>query len=235
MKTHCSRRPRTRLRVCRDSSCCSRVSNSKVSRAPPRPPLAEPKLTGAYLDRTAAARLKGLRQQKADQLAALERKWRSAVVQLDDQLRLLTLGDFIDKYNSSRDDALRQIVQHTIKRAPMGDEELNRRSVCPSSRLDRCDRTRVLMRLAGPFRRKRNAPGSPRRGGQPAGSSIEDVFGTQKKARPAAPPSARKAVPGSATAQRASTAAGRRTRDNSPTTVRRHASSTFTSRMIDSS
>lgn len=80
---------------------------------------------------TAAAHLKSLRQKKAEQEALLERKWKGTVAQMDDQLRSLSLGEFVDRYEGSKERALREIVQNTIKRAPMGSEELIQRWVCP--------------------------------------------------------------------------------------------------------
>lgn len=95
--------------------------------------------------------MKSLRQKKSEQLAAFERKWRSAVVQLDDQLRALTLGDFLDKYKGERDEALRGVVANTIRRVPMGEEELNRRCV-PLRPLSLC-----LSLFRDPFARVRAA------------------------------------------------------------------------------
>lgn len=138
----------------------------------------------------AAAQASNLRRRKADQLAAFERKWKASVAQMDDYLRALPVADLFDKFNGNLDLARSQIVHQTVREAPMSSEEL--------------------------AHRKRAAPGSPRRDGQAAGSSIEDVFGTGKKARAGVAESGRKVVPGSASRGAAARAKANAT---SPSTV----------------
>lgn len=117
----------------------------------------------------AAAHAAKLRQRKAEQLAAFERQWKSAVAQLDDHLRTLTVAAFFDQHGADPERALRHAVHQSVRKAPSG------AGVGGASD--------ELARRAG----KRGAPGSPgREGGGEGGRSIEGVLGTGKKARSAA-------------------------------------------------
>jgi hypothetical protein len=82
------------------------------------------------LNETADSRLRTLRSKQETYLATIERTWRSTIATLPEQIRNITLGDFLDLYQADTEVALRAVAERDLKVQPiiMAEQNLRTRS-----------------------------------------------------------------------------------------------------------
>lgn len=80
----------------------------------------------------AASRLHALKTSGAATLASAKRQWHSVVAGLDDQIRDMSMSDFIEIYNYDNTAALQAVTANRMQPAPMGlvEQSGRKRFVC---------------------------------------------------------------------------------------------------------
>lgn len=68
----------------------------------------------------AASRIRALTTTGAERLARAKRQWTSAVAGLDDQIRDMSMDEFIELYNFDKGEALQAVIANRMQPAPMG-------------------------------------------------------------------------------------------------------------------
>lgn len=94
--------------------------------------------TRTLLARSADSRIRAMRSKQADHLAKLERTSQAMVLSLDDRIRHITLGDFIDLYGADEEIALGAMVEMALTIHPMVEGERSVRTRLVYSTLHLC-------------------------------------------------------------------------------------------------